>query len=413
MGQQTLPGFRDFYPEEMAVRRHLDVAWHAAAAAAGFREVDGPVLESLELFTKKSGDEIAGQLYSFEDKGQRPVALRPEMTPTLARMIAARAGALPKPIKWYSVQRFFRYERPQRGRFREFFQWNVDVVGAPEIAADVDAIAVALDGLRRLGLGSQDLVVRINDRRFVRELLREIDVGPEQEVPVLGLIDKLARDPKAPERLTELLGERRARKVSDWCENLPMERAPVLGELLETADEYGLRGYLEPDFRIVRGLAYYTGPVWEIFARGTSLRSVAGGGRYDGLIAMLGGPDLPALGFGMGDAVLTEFLAERGLLPDAAPALDAYVIPVAPEMVASARDVARRLRAGGARVDLPYGPVKPRRGLRDASRAGAGYAVLVGPDEWADRSVRIRDLASGSERLVPVDELASADILAT
>ncbi len=413
MGQQTLPGFRDFYPEEMAARRHLDAAWHAAAAAAGFREIDGPVLESLELFTKKSGDEIVGQLYSFEDKGRRPVALRPEMTPTLARMVAARAGALPKPVKWYSVQRFFRYERPQRGRFREFFQWNVDVVGAPEPAADVDAIAVAVDGLRRLGLGPQDLAVRINDRRFVHELLRGIDVGPEQEAQVLGLIDKLGRDPKAPERLAELLGDRRAGELSGWCENLPLDRAPALGELLEIADESGLRGYLEPDFRIVRGLAYYTGPVWEIFARGASLRSIAGGGRYDGLIATLGGPDLPALGFGMGDAVLTELLAERGLLPDGAPVLDAYVIPVAPEMLASARDVARRLREGGARVDLPYGPVKPRRGLKDANRAGARHAVLVGPDEWADRSVRIRDLTSGSERLVDVDELGASDVLAS
>lgn len=411
MGLQALPGFRDFYPEEMAVRRRIEAAWHAAASAAGFREIDGPVLESLELFTQKSGDEVVGQLYAFEDKGSRQVALRPEMTPTLARMIAARAGGLPKPIKWYSVQRFFRYERPQRGRLREFFQWNVDVVGAEEPDADVDAIAVAVDGLRRLGLGAEDLVVRINDRRFVRELLREIEVEAEQEAVVLGCIDKLARDPKAPARLVELVGASRARAILDWCEALPIDRAPAIGELLEIAEEYGLRGYLEPDFKIVRGLAYYTGPVWEVFARGVSLRSVAGGGRYDGLIKTLGGPDLPALGFGMGDAVLTELLGERGLLPDGAPVLDAYVIPVAPEVLASAREVARRLREGGARVDLPYRAVKPRRGLRDADRVGARHAVLVGPDEWANRNVRIRDLSSGIERLVPVDDLGSPDLL--
>jgi len=411
MGHQTLPGFRDFYPEQMSVRRQIEATWHAASCAAGFREVDGPTLESLDLFTQKSGDEIVGQLYAFEDKGNRQVALRPEMTPTLARMIAARAGGLAKPIKWYSVQRFFRYERPQRGRTREFFQWNVDVVGAAEPAADIDAIAVAVDGLRRLGLDAKDLVVRINDRRFVHELLAGLEVAPDQEIEVLGCIDKLERNSKASERLAHMLGADRAREISGWCENLPLDRAPSLGELLEIADEYGLRGYLQPDFRIVRGLAYYTGPVWEIFARGKTLRSVAGGGRYDNLIATLGGPDLPALGFAMGDAVLTELLEERGLLPEGAAGIDAYVIPVVPEMLAPARDVARRLREAGAQVDLPYGAVKPRRGLKDADRAGARHAVLIGPDEWAERSVRIRDLGTGDERLVSVDELASPDLL--
>jgi len=411
MGPQALTGFRDFYPDQMSVRRQIESAWHGAACAAGFREVDGPTLESLELFTQKSGDEIVGQLYAFEDKGNRPVALRPEMTPTLARMIAARAGGLPKPIKWYSVQRFFRYERPQRGRMREFFQWNVDVIGAAEPAADIDAIAVAIDGLRRLGLDAGDLVVRINDRRFVHDLLSRIDVSPDQETEVLGCIDKLERDPKAFERLTLMLGADRAREIAGWCETLPLDRAPTLGELLEIAEEYGLSGYLQPDFRIVRGLAYYTGPVWEVFARGKALRSVAGGGRYDKLIATLGGPDLPALGFGMGDAVLGELLGERGLLPEGKATLDAYVIPIAPEMLAPARDVARRLREAGARVDLPYGAMKPRRGLKDADRAGARYAVLIGPDEWAEHSVRLRNLAAGDERLVSVDELASQDLL--
>ena len=186
---KALTGFRDFYPAEMARRRWIEGAWQLASRTAGFEEWDGPVLESFELIAAKSGDEIEGQLYAFADKGDRKVALRPEMTPSLARMVGARAGGLPKPIKWYCVPQFFRYERPQRGRGREFFQWNVDVIGSDEPAADAEVIAVALDGLRRLGLGPDDLCVRINDRRFLRRMLRDLDGGESDEAETLGCLD--------------------------------------------------------------------------------------------------------------------------------------------------------------------------------------------------------------------------------
>jgi histidyl-tRNA synthetase len=402
---QGLPGFRDFYPEDLAQRRFIESAWHRASRGAGFQEIDGPVLESLELLTAKSGEEIVGQLYTFEDKGGRAVSLRPEMTPTLARMIAARAGGLPKPIKWYCVPEFYRYEKPQRGRLRAFHQWNADIVGSAEPAADAEAIAVALEALRLLGLGESDVRVRINDRRFLARMLRELEVPEERDGAVLGLIDKLEREPEARLRLEKELGAARAARLLGWCERFPLERADELQGLLEAARDLGVEDWIEPDFKIVRGLAYYTGPVWEIFDRSKSLRAVAGGGRYDRLIASLGGPELPALGFGMGDVVLGELLAERGLVPAAPPRVDAYVIPVGSELLPAARAVLAQLRRRGVSADMPYGAPRLAKALKAADAAGARRAILVGPDEWSRRAVKVRDLVSGEERLVALDEL--------
>ncbi len=403
---RALPGFRDFFPEEMATRRWIENAWHQASRAAGFQEIDGPVLESLELVTEKSGQEIVGQLYAFSDKGDRQVTLRPEMTPTLARMVAARAGGLPKPIKWYSVPQFFRYERPQRGRGREFIQWNVDVVGSDEPAADAEVIAVAVRALETLGLGPGDVAVRISDRRMLRRLLAKIDVGPAQEAAVLACIDKIERDEAAPKRLAELLGLERSARVRAWCESFPRDQAEELEPVLTACQEFGLGDFIEPDFKIVRGLAYYTGPVWEIFDRGGKFRSVAGGGRYDELIAQLGGPQLSALGFGMGDLSLGALLADRGLVPDAPPRVDAYVIPIGADMQGPARQVLAALRRKGVPADGPYLPARVGKALKAAQSAGARRAILVGPDEWAEGRVVLKDLDSGDETQVSVEDLA-------
>jgi len=405
MGFKALTGFRDFYPESMAVRRALELAWHQASRRAGFQEFDGPVLESLDLFSAKSGVEIEAQLYAFSDKGDRRVALRPEMTPTLARMVGARANSLPKPIKWYCVPQFFRYERPQRGRGREFFQWNVDVIGASEPAADAEVMTVALDALRSLGLGERDVVLRVNDRRFLRRMLRSIDVGEEKEAEVLGWIDKLERDVSAPKRLEEMLGEKRSGELLGWCERMPLEQANELEDVLGACQDFGIEAWVEPDFKIVRGLAYYTGPVWEIFDREGRLRSIAGGGRYDGLIAALGGPDLPALGFGMGDVVLRELLAQKGLEPEAPARVEVFVVAIGPDMLRPAREVLLRLRERGVSADAPYGNLKLGKALKAADASGARRAVLVGPEEWQEDSVRVKDMASGEERIVRLEEL--------
>jgi len=402
---KALTGFRDFYPAELAFRRWIEQAWRGASRVCGFEEWDGPVLEPLDLFAAKSGDEIAGQLYAFEDKGGRPVALRPEMTPSLARMVGARASALPKPIKWYCVPQFFRYERPQRGRGREFFQWNVDVIGAEDRAADAEVIAVAIDGLRRLGLGSDDVRVRISDREFLRRKLAVLEVTAEQEGDVLACLDKVRRDRAAGERLADLLGRARAGEILAWCQEFPRDDAPELAPVFEACSEFGVGDFIEPDFAIVRGLAYYTGPVWEIFDRKTTLRAVAGGGRYDGLIGSLGGPDLPALGFGMGDMVIGELLRERGLEPPESGRIDAFVVPIGADMFGPARQVLARLRAAGVSADAPYRAIKVGKALRAAAQAGARRAILVGPDEWANGQVKVRDLVSGEERSANLDEL--------
>ena len=402
---QALPGFRDLHPEAQAIRRWIESAWHEASRRAGFQEWDGPPLESLELFAAKSGPQIAEQLYAFTDRGGRQVTLRGEMTPTLARVLAARANGLPKPIKWYCVPQFFRYERQQRGRLREFYQWNVDVAGAPDPAADAEVIAVALDALRILGLGPEDVTLRMSDRRFLRRMLESIDVGPDDEPEVIACIDRLGRDPAAAERLEKRLGAERSRRVLGWCRETPVEGAEELSEILLACEDLGVREFVQVDFRVVRGLAYYTGAVWEIFDQAGKLRSIAGGGRYDDLVASFGGPDLPALGFGMGDVVLTELLREKGRLPPPPARVDLYVIPIGPEMVRPARQVLRRLRERGLRADAPYAPIRVGRALKAADQSGASRAVLVGPDEWAEGSVRVRDLGSGEERVVSLDAL--------
>jgi histidyl-tRNA synthetase len=320
-------------------------------------------------------------------------------------MIAARGAGLPKPIKWYSVPEFYRYEKMQRGRLRAFFQWNVDVIGSDEPASDADAIAVAFDALRILGLTRDDVVVRINDRRFVSRVLDELDVAESDRPEVLGLVDKLERDRTAGQRLDDKLGARRADALRALCDEYPLARAPELGAVLECARDLGVTCDLEPDFHIVRGLAYYTGPVWEMFDRGRTLRAVAGGGRYDKLMEAMGGPKLSALGFGMGDVVIGELLAEKKLVPTSAPRLEVAVLAVTPELAGAARRIVARLRADGVAAESPYGAPKLAKALKAADAAGAKRAVIVGPEEWKDGNVLVRDLATGAERVTRPDEL--------
>ena len=388
----------------MAYRRWIEAAWHEASRRAGYEEWDGPVLESLDLYTAKSGEEIAKQLYAFTDKGEREVTLRGEMTPTFARVMASRAASLKKPIKWYCVPQFFRYERQQRGRLREFYQWNVDLVGPVEPMADAEVMAVAVEGLRLLGLGPSEVVLRLSDRRLLRRKLGSLDIGEEDEAFVTACIDKLERDRAAATRLEERLGASRAGQILEWCSAFPGDGDEVT-EILEACEEFGISEYTCADFRVVRGLAYYTGPVWEIFAREEKLRSVAGGGRYDELIASFGGPDLPALGFGMGDVVLGELLRALGKTPPAQPRVDVYVVPIGNEMLGAARRVLRRLRDRGVRAESPYTALRVGKAMKAADQVGAARVVLVGPDEWADGNVKVRDLTSGAEQTVRLDDL--------
>lgn len=423
MNHSTLPGFRDFYPPEMAVRSHIMDAWRSVARGYGFDEYDGPPLEHLDLYIEKSGDEIVRQLYNFEDKGGRAVALRPEMTPTLARMVAARAGSLRKPIRWFSMPQLFRYERTQRGRLREHYQWNVDIIGEDDIAADAEVLAVALDALRALGLAAEHIVARYSDRRLLEALLVHAGVPAASLMATYAVIDKVGRE--SAERVRSRLAEE-AHLDSDTIDavlaifgdatlaSLARDYAAVepvmagierLIEYEQRLDELGLGGFIRFDPSIVRGLAYYTGTVFEIFDRQGELRAVCGGGRYDSLLEATGGPAMPAVGFGMGDVVLTELLRDLDLLPAAEPAVDVFIVVMDAADRPLMMRVARALRAAGRSVLYALKPAAVGRQLKEADARGASAVILLGPDEVARGIATVRVMATGEQREVTLDSL--------
>ena len=422
MQGKALPGFRDFYPDELAFRNHIFATWRSVAARYGFEEYDGPPLEPLELYTQKSGDEIVQQLYAFRDKGDRDVALRPEMTPTLARMVAAHAQALKKPIRWFSMPQLFRYERQQRGRLREHFQLNMDIIGEAGPLADAELIAAAIDILRACGFGPKEVQARISDRHVLRTLLRGRGVTEAQLPAAFGVIDKSERVPR--EALEEMLqtaglgkGETRAVLEIAALRGLDAVTAALaevkggddagepLCRVAGALDAMGLGDFVQVDLTIVRGLAYYTGIVFELFDTGKKLRAICGGGRYDDLLKALGGPDLPALGFGMGDVVLGELLKERGVVPKASTELGAFLVAVSGDDVPTVLRLAHALRDRGLAVEygLRHAPV--RKQLELAAARGAPRAVIIGPDERAAGVAMVRDLNAVTEAKVPLDTL--------
>ena len=423
MSTGALPGFRDFYPAEFAERTHIFAAWRDVARRYAFSEYDGPPLEPLDLYTRKSGDEIVGQLYNFEDKGGRQVALRPEMTPTVARMVAARANALRRPVRWFSVPQLFRYERQQKGRRREHCQLNVDIFGEPDVSADAELLAVAIDIMRTLGLGPDSVRARVSDRRLLNALLLAAGVTDVQLPATYAVIDKIERTPMAQSRqrlvdagltsevaadVTTLVTEARsldalrARFAADERVAEHLARFELYFAALEAL---GVREYVDLDLRIVRGLAYYTGLVFELFDATGEFRAICGGGRYDNLLQALGGVDMPALGFGMGDVVLGELLRARGLMPAGAQKLDFWVAPVAPSERLRALRVATALRGAGASAEYPLRDQALAKQLKAAGNAGAARVVFVGPELDARGEVEVKSLVDGNQRPLPFDEL--------
>ena len=409
MKTKALPGFRDFYPTDLALRSHIFSTWRSVAARYGFEEYDGPPLEPLDLYTAKSGEEIVGQLYNFTDKGERQVALRPEMTPTLARMVAAHAGELRKPIRWFSIPQLFRYERQQRGRLREHFQLNCDLIGESSPLADAEVIALAIDVMRGFGLTSSDVRVRISDRRVLTGILAARGVAPADMANAFQFIDKrerLRRDEEFGSLDVRLLQE--IADIRNWealQEELTRSRIPQVGEpLLQVRDSLnamGLGGFVDLDLGIVRGLAYYTGVVFELFDAGRTLRAICGGGRYDNLLKELGGVDLPALGFGMGDVVLSELLKEKSLVPAATSSIDVFLAFIGKDDLAQVLSLAHQLREAGFRVEYAMSPQAIGKQLKLADARNARIAVVVGPDERARGELMVRDLRSGSQDAVP------------
>ena len=409
---ERLPGFRDFYPEPIPhkdvwsadARQYIFGKWRDAARRYGFREYDGPPLESLELFTTKSGAEIVGQLYNFTDKGDRAIALRPEMTPTLARMVAAHERAYKKPIKWFALPQLFRYERQQKGRLREHFQFNADIFGETDAAADAELIALLIDTLRSFGLTSEDFVIRLSSRNAWQEFYERgvpgAERGTEGEYQFYQVIDKLERTlPEETEKKLVALGFSLA-AVNHFIE--AGEPTVELKAMLDNLAARGLGDFVKVDYRVIRGLAYYTGPVFEAFDRKGEFRAIAGGGRYDNLVKLIssGKVNLPALGFGLGDVVLLELLKARGLLPQFDGGVDVFVLIADETLRPESLKLIQNLRAAGRVVEYSLTPTKPDKQFKRAQELKAAHTARV----EADSLVRVRNLITREEKTVmPVE----------
>jgi histidyl-tRNA synthetase len=418
----TLPGFRDFPPEACARRNHLFRVFRNVARAFDFREFDAPILEPLDLYIEKSGPEIASQLFHFEDKGERSVALRPELTPTLARMVAAQANALPKPIKWYNIGEHFRYERPQKGRGRSFYQFNADLLGEASIGADAELIALLGAIMQTLGLGEKEFAIRLSDRQTWILFLADIGIDLKQRPSVLDAIDKSGR--RKPVQTIESLnlavpgkGEQIFQKIEE------IKQINDLDTLLVKLESFGIEGqarakdwqnlmseltahqvnpFVKIDLSIVRGLAYYTGFVYEAFEASGEGRALAGGGRYDHLIKKLSGNvDLPATGFAIGDMTLSDCLEKNGLLPTYIMAPDIFVIS-GQNQRNSGIFLTAKTRKSGFAVSHSLKATGFGKQFKEAGKSGARYALIIGEEEEIQKKVKIKDLKSSGE--ISVDQ---------
>lgn len=418
-------GTRDFYPEEMRIRTWIFSTWRTCALAYGFEEYDGPIIEDEALYTLKSGEEILSQLYTFTDKGGRRIALRPEMTPTMARMIAAEGSKLARPIKWFAIAQCFRYERMSLGRKREHYQWNLDIVGTREVTAEAEVIAVALEALGRLGIPGEEVVVRINHKGIIEALFDSLEIPGEKRAPLSGIIDKHGKEPESALRemcaaldipaaaveeifsLFRLSGLDSARRLAARTP-AGVSAVDELERLFGFLGDYGVAGCCRFVPSVVRGLPYYTGIVFECFDRQGRFRAIFGGGRYDRLLELFGAKESPAVGLGFGDVVVREMLEARGALPHFKKELDFFIIPYSEAERATAIGLAQRLRRQGHRVDMTLEIRKLKRALTDAARSGARHALMLLPEELKERSVRMRSLATGEEQTVSIDAVCSS-----
>jgi histidyl-tRNA synthetase len=385
----ALSGFRDFYPDDCAFRNAIFAKWRDVAHRYGFVEYDGPPLEPLDLFTKKSGDEIVTQLYHFKDKGDRDVALRPEMTPTLARLVTARHKDFKKPLKWFSIPQVYRYERPQKGRGREHYQFNCDIIGEAGLEADVELIALIIDSLRAFGLTEKDFVVRLSDRQFWTDFMNAHSVPEEQRYAFIQAIDKSEREPR--EKTAEKLGA-----LATEVFMILDDAASAKSERLDTVEaglrHRGLQDYVKRDYTVVRGLAYYTGIVFEAFDRSGEFRAIAGGGRYDSLLKNLGGVDLPALGFGIGDMVLGEILKSKQAQPSKSDRRDKFYVVIADEAYRpQAMSIVQKIRdVNFWSVDYSFVPMKVGKQFQAAEERECSFAVIIDA-QIADGIVEVKE----------------------
>ena len=412
---ERLPGFRDFYPEPLphpdawsaGARQYIFDQWREAARRYGFSEYDGPPLEPTELFTIKSGDEILGQLYNFTDKGDLAVALRPEMTPTLARMVAAHERAYKKPIKWFAIPQLYRYERQQKGRLREHFQFNADIIGETDPAADAELIALLVDTLRGFGLTAEDFAIRLSSRQAWQDFFASRCHDSAKAYEFFQAVDKLEREPvEVTEKKLAALGMAYAEVMAFIEKATP---TPELEVILQNLTARGLREFVEVDYRVIRGLAYYTGPVFEAFDRKGEFRAIAGGGRYDHLVKLISGGkvNLPALGFGMGDVVLLELLKARGRLPALGRGIDAVVLIEDESLRLASLRCVQTLREAGLAVEYTLTPAKSDRQFKRALELGARWTVRLEGVPGGEPLACVKNLTTREEKRITPAEAPS------
>ena len=417
---QPVKGTRDFFPEEMRLRNWLFEIWRSASVQAGFEEYDTCVLEHEDLYIRKAGDEISKQLFSFEDKSGRRLSLRPEMTPSLARLVLQHNKSLSFPIKWFSMPQCFRYERMTKGRRREHFQWNADIIGQPHIFAEAEILMLLISACESMGLTKKEFNVFINDRRILNAILTQINVPEELHSKVLVILDK--RDKISSEALVAMLEDtgmsaKQVGQLNEFLSNTDLKDlegnlsdttgVEQLHSLMDMMDTAGCSGYLKFDISIVRGLSYYTGAVFEVNSPEKKHRAICGGGRYDSLLSAFGGETVPAVGFGFGDVVVLDVLKEMGRFPELPRKLDYTIIPFASEQVGIALKIAAELRMRGSVVDCNFSMKKMKKTMRQANESGAAKAILLFPEELAEDKVVIRDMILHEQKPVKIADLIS------
>ena len=417
---QPVKGTRDFFPEEMRLRNWLFEIWRRTSVQAGFEEYDTCILEHENRYLRKAGDEISKQLFSFEDKSGRRLSLRPEMTPSLARLILQHKKSLSFPIKWFSMPQCFRYERMTKGRRREHFQWNADIIGQPNILAEAEILLLLISACESMGLTKKEFKVFINDRRILNSILSQINVPKDMHNTVMVILDK--RDKISSEVLVTMLedagmSDKQVGKLNEFLSNTDLKDLQAnlsdttgvenLDNLMDMMDTAGYSDYLKFDISIVRGLSYYTGAVFEVNSPEKKHRAICGGGRYDSLLSAFGGETVPAVGFGFGDVVVLDVLKELGRFPELPKKLDYTIIPFANEQVGIALKIASELRMLGSAVDCNFSMKKMKKTMRQADESGAAKAILLFPEELAEDKVVIRDMILHKQKTGKIADLIS------
>ena len=413
-------GTRDFFPEDQRLRNWLFGKWRAVADSYGFEEYDAPVLESEDLYIRKAGEEVTQQLYNFEDKGGRRLSLRPEMTPSLARMVLSRKGGLNFPLKWFSIPQCWRYERMTRGRRREHYQWNMDIWGVAGVEAEAELLSAVVASMKSMGITSRDVGIKINSRKILTDLMTQLGIPEEKWMSTCVLVDKLEKIPLdsimddlssiglTKESVTDLVQALQIKTLDEFADRLGPNAAGVveLRKVFKMAEDYGYADWLIFDASVVRGLAYYTGIVFEAFDKTGELRAICGGGRYDKLLESMGGEALPAVGFGFGDAVIVELLKIKGLLPDTAkPSVDAIVYAMDPSLNSLALKTAIELRESGISVETILDDRKPKWVFQRADKKGTKNVVMFAMDEAAKGQVVIKEMSTGEQTVKDISHV--------